>query len=178
MDRVTTRAIATSGPHSVIPRILSDWSLLRVAHLLVGIGAFYTFGRSGEFMDQQLDHLRGMADGPRALYRSAHIYLLFIALIHLSLGFYFKPSRSFLGRIVQYVGSAFLFGALWLFVTGFYIETPLANIERPSVRQGIYFALNGLLFHGIATLLLWWLPDTMRGSLPTFIRQRFRSQKE
>ena len=94
------------------------WSVLRVIHLIVGIGAFYAFGRTGLFMDQQLDHLVGMADGPRALYRSAHIYLLFSALIHLTLGFYIVRSKAILGRLAQYIGSFFLFLALSLFISG------------------------------------------------------------
>ena len=151
----------------------SGWPALRVAHLFVGIGAFYAFGRSGQFMDQQLDHLVGMPDGPRALYRSGHIYLLFTALIHLLLGIYLVPSASFLGRSAQFAGSAFLFSALWLFITGFYVETPLGLVERPSVRAAIKFSLNGVFFHGLGAVLLWWLPSTLMEMLPWSLRQRF-----
>ena len=130
------------------------WPPLRILHLVIGVIAFYLFGRSGLFMDQELDHLVGMPDGARALYRSGHIYLLFTALLNLALGIYLTRSPSLLGRLAQYVGSAFLLAALYLFVQGFYVETPLAEIERPKIRTAIYFSLNGIGWHGVGALLL------------------------
>ena len=125
-------------------------------------------------MDQTLDHLVGMADGPRALYRSAHIYLLFTALIHLLLGTYLRPSPAFVGRVGQWAGSLMLFLALWLFVSGFYEETPLGLVERPNVREGIYMSLVGVFVHGFATLFLWWLPNTLGDMLPGPLRRFWR----
>lgn len=154
-------------------RFWADWSVLRGVHLVVGVGAFYAFGRSGQFMDQHLDHLVGMADGPRALYRSGHIYLLFTALLHLTLGAYLRPSGSFVGRMSQWVGSIFLFSALWLFISGFYVETPLALVERPSIRKAIVFSLNGVAFHAAGAVLLWWLPTSAKGMIPWAVRRRY-----
>jgi hypothetical protein len=125
-------------------------------------------------MDQSLDHLVGMADGPRALYRSGHIYLLFVALVHLLLGAYLRPSPAFLGRVTQWLGSLFLFFAVWLFISGFYEETPLGLIERPNVRQGIIMCMNGVFAHACAILFMWWLPRTFVQTLPWRIQQVLR----
>lgn len=108
---------------------------------------------TGQFMDRRLDHLVGMADAPRALYRSSHIYILFSALLNLVLGAYLVRSPFLAGRLLQYLGSALLLAAAGLFLYGFFIETPLAMIERPMIRRGIYWSLYGVLLHGTAGVL-------------------------
>jgi hypothetical protein len=83
-------------------------------------------------MDKELGHLRGMELGPRALYRSAHIYILFASLLHLMLGAYLKQSKSILLFTLQMAASLILLIALSLFVGSFYTETSLQLIERPK----------------------------------------------
>ncbi|CAN5868412.1 hypothetical protein BH23GEM9_BH23GEM9_29590 [soil metagenome] len=102
---------------------------------------------TGQYMDISLAHLRGMEDAPRALYRSGHIYILMCSLMHLLLGAYATPRNSRLGRGVQYLGSAALTAALGMFVYGFWMETPLAQIDRPLTRVAIELALAGTLLH-------------------------------
>ncbi len=63
-------------------------------HLLFGILGLVAFLFTGQFMDRRLDHLVGMPDGPRALYRSGHIYILFSALLNLLLVLYVVSSPS------------------------------------------------------------------------------------
>ena len=127
------------------PRVQS-W--LRVAHLLVGVAGLLAFAETGQHMDLQLDHLVGMEDAPRTLYRSAHIYLLLCALLHFMMGLYLERSRWLVGRAIQILGSALLFGALAGFLFGFYVETPAGLIERPMVRLSIYWSFAGVLVHG------------------------------
>ncbi|MCG8459210.1 MAG: hypothetical protein MI919_23280 [Holophagales bacterium] len=141
------------------------WSVPRVAHLLAGIGTFYAFGRTGLFMDQQLDHLVGMPDGPRALFRSGHIYLLWSALVHGVLGLYLVPARWLPARLAQHVGSLFLFLSVAFLLYGFYVETPLGRVERPGLRHGIYLSLAGVALHGLGSLVLERASGLWRGSL-------------
>lgn len=129
------------------------WPVLRGLHLLVGIGGFFLFVETGQHMDRLLGHLVGMADGPRALYRSAHIYLLFVSLLHLELGIYFERASGAVGRLAQLLGSFLLLMALGCFLVGFYFETPLGEIERPRVRLGIYCSLAAVVLHGLGRLL-------------------------
>ncbi len=62
-------------------------------HLIFGIAALFVFILSGQYMDKVYGHLRGMADAPRMLFRSRHIYILFASLLNLSLGTYLKPQQ-------------------------------------------------------------------------------------
>ena len=121
-------------------------------HLLTGIGGLLAFLLTGQYMDRWLNHLNGMADGPRALYRSAHIYILFSALLNLLLGTYFVPVQGRLGRALQLLGSVLLVAAPVLLLYGFIVETPLAVVERPVIRNGIYCGLGGVLTQGLAVL--------------------------
>ena len=137
-----------------LPRTeLEPSSALRRLHLTVGIVGILAFLGTGQFMDRRLDHLVGMADAPRALYRSAHIYILFSALLNFLLGVYLRPARPRIARLAQYLGSAFLVLSLALLLYGFFVETPLAMIERPRIRIGIVWSLWGALLHGGAGLL-------------------------
>jgi hypothetical protein len=119
-------------------------------HLAVGMLGLGAFGFTGLFMDQRLDHLEGMPDGPRALYRSGHIYILFSALLNVVLGAYGVASPQHGVRLLQYLGSALLVTAPVLFVYGFFVETPLGRIERPLTREAIYLSLAGVLVHAAA----------------------------
>ena len=132
---------------------MHPWSKLKWIHLVVGIAVLLAFLGTGQFMDRRLDHLVGMADAPRALYRSSHIYILFSALLHLMLGAYLVRVPFLAGRLLQYLGSALLLAAAGLFLYGFFIETPPGLIERPMIRRGIYWSLYGVLLHGTAGLL-------------------------
>lgn len=125
---------------------------LRRILFLVGIVGAITFVATGVYMDRSLDHLVGMPDGPRALYRSAHIYILFSALLNASLGLYFAQSETRAARILQYLGSAMVVASLAFFVYGFVVETPRAEIERPIVRDGIYLSLGGVILHVVAAI--------------------------
>jgi hypothetical protein len=126
---------------------------LKRVHFVAGLIGLAAFLATGQYMDRSLAHLQGMQDGPRALYRSGHIYILFSALLNLLLGAYLTASTTKGGRAVQYVGSAMLLGALAFFLYGFAVETPLAVIERPMVRKGIVWSLAGVIAHAAAIML-------------------------
>lgn len=64
---------------------------MRPLHLVVGLVGVVGFIATGQYMDLAHDHLRGMDDARRLLFRSTHIYLLFGALVNLALGLYLRP---------------------------------------------------------------------------------------
>jgi hypothetical protein len=80
-------------------------------HLLCGVLGLAIFLATGQYMDRWLNHLDGMPDGPRALYRSGHIYILFSASLNLLLGVYVAASPGRTSRILQYVGPHFSWAA-------------------------------------------------------------------
>lgn len=145
---------------------MRSWTRLKWIHLLVGIAGLLMFLATGMFMDRRLDHLAGMADAPRALYRSAHSYILFSALLHFVLGVYLVRPASLALRVVQYLGSALLLASLAYFCVSFFVETPLGLLERPMIRRGIMWSLGGVLLHGAAGLL-----PAGRGAVPSALHE-------
>jgi hypothetical protein len=102
-------------------------------------------------MDKVYNHLRGMADAPRMLFRSRHIYILFASLINLGLCTYLTPQQHEGRRLLQVAGSALIIGATCLLVTAFFCEPLHATINYvPISRYGLYFCLGGTLAHVIA----------------------------
>ena len=116
-------------------------------HMVLGSVGILAFIASGQYMDLRLDHLRGMADAPRLLFRSAHIYLLLSALLNLVLGIYFRPARTALRRGAQSVGSALIAAGPPLFVTAFISEPWLQGLARPYGRAATYTTFAGALLH-------------------------------
>ena len=55
--------------------------MLRSLHLVAGILGLLLFVLQGQYMDHVHDHLAGMEDGPRMMFRSSHIYLLLASLL-------------------------------------------------------------------------------------------------
>jgi hypothetical protein len=127
---------------------------LRAIHLIAGLFGFAIFLASGQYMHFAYDHLRGMEQTPRLLFRSAHIYLLFCALLNIMLGLYASaiPTRS--GRTVQTLGSVSLLVSLVLMACSFFTESLQHELHRPLARQAIYLALLGVLLHLVAVLSL------------------------
>ena len=101
-------------------------------------------------MDRWLGHLAGMADLPRMLYRSAHIYLLFAALLNLLLGLYGDDHPRGWRRGITKLGSVLILIAPVMILIGFDREASRTDFERPFVGFAIYFCFAGVLIHAIA----------------------------
>jgi hypothetical protein len=123
---------------------------MRRAHLIVGLVTLVAFLASGQYMDREYDHLRGLDDATRLLFRSAHIYLLFSALLNLALGLYLTERPGW-RRWLQRGGSVLLLATPVLFAVAFLTEPWLTELERPYARPGIYFSLAGMLLHLIGS---------------------------
>ena len=98
-------------------------------------------------MDKIHNHLRGMADGPRMLYRSRHIYILLSAMLHLGVGSYFSYHSQTARRTMQLIGSLFITVASALFVYAFFYEPNLSGLYTPVSRNGIFLTAIGTLLH-------------------------------
>jgi hypothetical protein len=97
-------------------------------------------------MDKVHDHLRGMEDTKRLLFRSTHIYLLFCSLVNLALGLYFRPGIGW-RRWIRLVGSLLALATPFLEAIGFFTEPWLADLERPYSRPAIYGCFAGMMLH-------------------------------
>ena len=116
-------------------------------HLIFGLLLVIAFLLTGQYMDRVHQHLAYMADGPRMLYRSRHIYILLSGLINLGIGSYFKYRVGTPRRTVQLLGSLFITIASILFVFAFFYEPRLAGLENPLAGKGMYLIAAGVLLH-------------------------------
>ena len=124
---------------------------MRRAHLIFGITAVFAFILTGQYMDRGLAHLRGMADAPRMLFRSRHIYILLAGLLNLGLGTYLTPQPQEWRRLLQLAGSVLIFGATSLLVLAFFYEPMRGSLQYiPFTQGGIYAIAAGTLAHAIA----------------------------
>jgi len=120
------------------------------AHLSLGAAALILFVGTGAWMHFRYDHLRGMTDATRLLFRSTHIYLLFAALLNLAIGLNLRSVPPGWTRVAQLAGSALLLATPLLFLAGFMSEPWLGDLQRPWSRPGIYASLAGVLLHLVA----------------------------
>src|SRR5947207_9880237 len=96
------------------------------------------FLATAQYMDRAHDHLRGLDDARRLLFRSTHIYLLFAALLNTALGLYLPPAPAGWRRWVRTLGSLLILAAPPLAVAGFFTEPWLSGLDRPYTRPAAY----------------------------------------
>lgn len=119
---------------------------MRWLHLAVGTIGLVGFLATGQYMDRVHDHLRGMDDARRLLFRSTHIYLLFTALLNLALGLYLRSAQGWRWW-VRSAGSVLVVAGPFLAAAGFFTEPWLSDLERPYSRPAIYGCFAGLVLH-------------------------------
>ena len=122
-------------------------SVARRTHLILGLAGVVAFLATGAYMHFRYAHLAGMADGPRLLFRSSHIYLLFSSLLNLLLGIYWTPGTTALRRTLQGIGSSLLALGPLLSLLAFLQEPWLQDLERPFSSLAIYGSFAGALLH-------------------------------
>ncbi len=116
-------------------------------HLIFGLMLVIIFLLTGQYMDRYHNHLRGMADGMRMLYRTRHIFILLSGLIHLGIGTYFSYRSEMWAKTFQAMGSLLITIASILFVIAFFYEPTLADLETPLSHKGMYLIASGTLLH-------------------------------
>lgn len=121
-------------------------------HLLFGISLFVVFVLTGQYMDKFLNHLQGMQDGPRMLYRSRHIYILLSALINIGLGTYLRYQTELWRRVLQIAGSALVLLASAVAVVAFFYEPQLGTLQTPITGRVMYALAGGTLLHMFGNL--------------------------
>ncbi|MBT8102764.1 MAG: hypothetical protein KJO95_07320 [Gammaproteobacteria bacterium] len=117
--------------------------MLRKTHLWVGVIGLIVFVVQGQYMDLVLGHLAHMADAPRMLYRSSHIYLLLVSVLNVALGLYMKSDDPVLHPRIQALVSAIVLMAPIGLLAGFFLEPAMQDLARPYTRPALY-ALFGI----------------------------------
>jgi hypothetical protein len=124
---------------------------LKQFHLGLGIAGIVIFVLTGQYMAIFLHGLTDLPDGPRLLYRTSHLYLMWSSLVNLIVGVYFIVAATRSARIMQCIASAFIFAGPPLIIAGFFLESPANNIDRPFCGWANYFALAGVILHLFAS---------------------------
>src|SRR5262245_28568337 len=119
----------------------------KALHLTVGILGLMAFVMTGQYMAILLKGMVGMAETPRLLYRTSHLYLMWASLLNLIVGLYFTAAASNAARVVQAISSALLLASPLLMLAGFFIESPTGSLDRMMTGWGNYFALGGAILH-------------------------------
>ena len=109
---------------------------MKKMHLAFGALVILTFLLTGQYMDRFHNHLEGMPDGPRMLYRTRHIFILLAGLLNLGIGTYLRARRDLRYRVCQWFGSAMIMVASALFVAAFFYEPTLSDLETPLSHWG------------------------------------------
>ncbi|HEX8068494.1 MAG TPA: hypothetical protein VF546_00985 [Pyrinomonadaceae bacterium] len=120
---------------------------MRKLHLTFGILVLIAFMLTGQYMDKYYNHMVGVPDGVRLLYRTRHIFILLAGLINLGLAAYFNYRPGLWPRVLQLLGSALIFIASLLFVAAFFYEPRLANLYTPLSHWGAYTIAAGIVLH-------------------------------
>ena len=120
---------------------------MKWVHLTFGLLLFIVFATTGSYMRSDFPDKDAIPQELRLLMRSRHIYILFSALIHLSLGVYMQLRPEVGRKILQIAGSAFLFLSSGLLVWAFVVETYSLQHFSDFSRFGIYTSLAGVGLH-------------------------------
>ena len=121
-------------------------------HLLFGLAIIVIFLLTGQYMDRRLDHLMYLSDGPRMLFRTRHIYILFAGLLNVSLGSYFTYRPEGWRKALRVAGSILIAAATLLFIVAFFYEPTLAGLKTPLTLIAMIAILTGTLLHLFSTL--------------------------
>ena len=115
---------------------------LKLLNFTFGVVGMILFLIQGQYMDINYDYLKGMEDGPRMLFRSAHIYFLLASIINLCIGVYWEVRNDKLIFIKNIISLIAIFSPIFL-LFGFFYEPYMNALSRPYSRIGLY-ALFGL----------------------------------
>ena len=122
---------------------------LKLLNFTFGVVGMILFLIQGQYMDINYDYLKGMEDGPRMLFRSAHIYFLLASIINLCIGVYWEVRNDKLIFIKNIISLIAIISPIFL-LFGFFYEPFMEALSRPYSTMGLY-ALFGL---GILLLII------------------------
>lgn len=116
-------------------------------HLIFGIFVVGVFLLTGQYMDKYHNHMVGVPDGVRMLYRTRHVFILLAGLLNLGIAAYFTLRSQLWRRILQLFGSGLIFISSFLFIVAFFYEPKLSDLHTPFSHWGTYIIVVGTVFH-------------------------------
>ena len=103
-------------------------------------------------MDKYYNHMVGVPDGLRLLYRTRHIFILLSGLTHLGIAAYFRDRQQSWNRVLQLLGSGLTLLASVLFIVAFFYEPGLKALRTPLSHWGTYCIAAGVLLHLLSSI--------------------------
>ncbi len=116
-------------------------------HLIFGILVVIAFLLTGQYMDRFHNHMVGVPDAERLLYRTRHIFILLSGLVNLGIAAYFAYWPQPWRKVMQFLGSGLICIASLLFIAAFFYEPRLDDLDTPLSHWGTYSIAAGSLFH-------------------------------
>ena len=107
---------------------------------------------TGQYMDKFYNHMVGVPDAQRLLYRTRHIFILLAGLLNLGIGAYFIYRIETWRRRAQLLGSLLIFAASFLFLIAFFYEPGLSDLHTPLSHWGTYTIAAGAVLHVISDM--------------------------
>lgn len=120
---------------------------MKLLHLIFGILVLVIFLLTGQYMNYYYNHMVGVSDGLRLLYRTRHIFILLSGLVNLGIGIYFSQREQLWRKILQWLGSVLIVSSSLLFITAFFYEPKLENLYTPLSHWGTYTIVAGTFCH-------------------------------
>ncbi|HXM33554.1 MAG TPA: hypothetical protein VN920_00065 [Pyrinomonadaceae bacterium] len=120
---------------------------MRLLHLIFGVLILVIFLLTGQYMHIYLNHMVGVPDGLRLLYRTRHIFILFSGLLNFGLAAYVVARPRGWPRIVQWLGSILIVSASLLFVAAFFYDSTRGDLIAPLSHWAVYAIAIGTLSH-------------------------------
>jgi len=120
---------------------------MRKIHLIFGVFVVLAFLLTGQYMDKLYNHMVGVPDAQRLLFRTRHIFILLAGLLNLAIGAYFTYRLETWRRTIQLLGSLLIFAASFLFLIAFFYEPNLGDLHTPLSHWGTYTIAVGALLH-------------------------------
>lgn len=124
---------------------------MRTAHRLIGFLFVAVFLGTGVYMRVWFPEAYENDPGMRMMFRSAHVYILLSALLNLLVGAHLQQCVIRRRRILQNLGSCFLFAVPALFTAAFFLEPAPKKLGRPIVLCGLVLAVTGSVLHTLVS---------------------------
>ena len=124
-------------------------------HLFFGLILLVVFLLTGQYMDIVHHHLAEMADKPRLLMRSRHIYILLSTFPHLILGGYFQTNTIVWRKRLQWLGSSLTTIGSLLLVVAFFTEPWRQSWDMPLALVAVIALLTGVMSHVVSGWKIW-----------------------
>jgi hypothetical protein len=136
---------------------------MKPLHLIFGLFLLVAFLLTGKYMDVYWNHMVGVSDGVRMLYRTRHIFILLSGLLNLGIGIYFSYRQQLWRKALQWLGSGLIVVASLLFITAFFYEPKLQNLYTPLSHWGAYTIVAGTFCHLFSGVQKSSVPPTAAG---------------